>query len=665
MAATASSLPIPTFLGEFELTGVLGEGGFSVVYLAIDHSLERTVAIKEYMPSAIATRQADGTIHPRSPKHEETFRAGLASFINEARLLARFNHPALIHIHRVWEQNGTAYMAMQYCMGRTLRQVAQAEPLLVKEEAWLKTTFTPILDALELLHAENCFHRDISPDNILILQNGAPVLLDFGAARQVIGDMTQALTVILKPGFAPIEQYADDASLQQGSWTDVYGVGAVIYFLLKGKPPVASVARLVKDPMAKLAESDEFEAVSKPFREAIDGALVVHPDQRIRSIAELRGALQLPTFSPDSQFGGLFPMPPAVVPRTMSGDELVLHRLEAEAAVSSPNFSQQLSRPSTYPSETDAVATSDDSSKKRRRFALVAVPFAVAGVAAIALFSGGGKSEKQVTETVVAQSSASNVPDSSAPTLVASAPKLAEAAGDENRRNTASIDGVTMPVGASDSNLPTEHTPTTATRRTGIDSGQTPGDLGAQTSLASSGNAEIRVSAPNTSIAPRSASAANEPATRRPDPPAGISPSVPVNERDRPQTLTLTEKDREKVAKSAQERSMPPPNPIQGSSAPKQAQTVTGPGTETSPAPALKPASAPHQAALVRLSIRPWGQISVDGQPRGISPPLTRLQLAPGPHTVVITNGEFAPVVKQILVPDKGEVVVSHRFGGE
>ena len=110
---------------------------------------------------------------------------------------------------------------------------------------------------------------------------------------------------------------------------------------------------------------------------------------------------------------------------------------------------------------------------------------------------------------------------------------------------------------------------------------------------------------------------------------------------------------------------MPPPNPIQGSSAPKQAQTVTGPGTEASPAPALKPASAPHQAALVRLSIRPWGQISVDGQPRGISPPLTRLQLAPGPHTVVITNGEFAPVVKQILVPDKGEVVVSHRFGGE
>ena len=124
MGATASSLPVPTMLGEFELTGLLGEGGFSVVYLAVDHSLDRTVAIKEYMPSAIAARQSDGTVLPRSPKHEETFKAGLASFINEARLLARFNHPALIHIHRVWEQNGTAYMAMQYCPGRTLRQVA-------------------------------------------------------------------------------------------------------------------------------------------------------------------------------------------------------------------------------------------------------------------------------------------------------------------------------------------------------------------------------------------------------------------------------------------------------------------------------------------------------------------------------------------------------------
>jgi len=303
MAATASSLPLGTRLEEFELTGVLGEGGFSVVYLAMDHSLGRTVAIKEYMPSAIATRMPDGTVAPKSQQHEETFQAGLRSFLGEARLLTRFTHAALIHVHRIWEQNGTAYMAMQYCVGKTLRQIRQAQPELVKNEAWLKAMIAPVLDALEILHSENCFHRDISPDNILVLQSGAPVLLDFGAARQIIGDMTQALTVILKPGFAPVEQYADDTSLQQGPWTDVYGVGAVLYYLLMGKPPVASVARLVKDPMIKLADAPELASLSRPFREAIARALAVYPQQRLQSIADLREALQLPTFNPGALYG--------------------------------------------------------------------------------------------------------------------------------------------------------------------------------------------------------------------------------------------------------------------------------------------------------------------------------------------------------------------------
>ncbi|MDR0481493.1 MAG: serine/threonine protein kinase, partial [Gallionellaceae bacterium] len=319
MTATASSLPLGTRLEEFELTGVLGEGGFSVVYVALDHYLERTVAIKEYMPSSIATRLPDGTVAPKSPKHEEAFRAGLQSFVAEARLLTRFTHSALIHIHRIWEQNGTAYMAMQYCMGRTLRQISQTEPETVKNEGWLKATFAPILDALELLHSENCFHRDISPDNILVLQSGAPVLLDFGAARRIIGDMTQVLTVILKPGFAPIEQYADDKSLQQGPWTDVYGIGAVLYYLLMGKPPVASVARLVKDPMVKLADIQDIANVSRSFREAIDRALSVYPQQRIQSIADLRGALQLPTFMPEALLGGvLHPRTVPSPPRTAS-----------------------------------------------------------------------------------------------------------------------------------------------------------------------------------------------------------------------------------------------------------------------------------------------------------------------------------------------------------
>ena len=175
-AATAMSLPVGTRLGEFELLNVIGEGGFSIVYLALDHSLQRTVAIKEYLPGAIALRDAEGIVRPRFEKYETTFKTGLQSFLNEARILAQFEHPALIRIHRFWEQNGTAYMVMQYCKGKTLRQVLLDEPLRRQDEPWLKhQVMVPVLDALRLLHAKNYYHRDLSPDNIMVLDTGAPM----------------------------------------------------------------------------------------------------------------------------------------------------------------------------------------------------------------------------------------------------------------------------------------------------------------------------------------------------------------------------------------------------------------------------------------------------------------------------------------------------------
>ena len=295
---TANSLPAGTRLAEFELRGVLGEGGFATVYRAHDHSLRRTVAIKEYMPGALATRAPDGSVIAREPQMQATLARGLHSFLNEARLLAQFDHPALIRVYRFWEQNGTAYMAMQLCQGRTLRALRQAEPRLVASEPWLKHMLSPILDALELLHANDCYHRDISPDNIMVLDSGVPMLLDFGAARQAMGDATQALTVIVKPGFAPIEQY--DSVLEQGPWTDVYSLGAVLHFLVTGQPVTASVSRLLKDPLPRLADTPGL-ALSPAFARAIDRALTVHPEDRIRSIAEFREALELPTFWAEMQ----------------------------------------------------------------------------------------------------------------------------------------------------------------------------------------------------------------------------------------------------------------------------------------------------------------------------------------------------------------------------
>lgn len=279
-----NSLPIGTRIAEFEIREVIGEGGFGIVYLAFDHSLQRTVAVKEYMPSALAARSNDNTVTVRSKRHAEAFSAGLRSFINEARLLAQFDHPALVKVYRFWESHGTAYMAMRYYEGRTFKSVIRDNPELVNE-AWLKRLLQPVLGALDVLYAAQILHRDVSPENIMIQPDGQPVLLDFGAARQIVQDMAQSLTVILKPGFAPVEQYADDESMRQGPWTDIYSLSAVMYAAITGKAPPAAVARMLNDPIEPLAISGR-EGYSTQFLEAIDRGMAVRPEIRPQSIAE-------------------------------------------------------------------------------------------------------------------------------------------------------------------------------------------------------------------------------------------------------------------------------------------------------------------------------------------------------------------------------------------
>ncbi len=314
LSGSENCLPVGTRLSEFELTGIIGEGGFGSVYLAFDHSLQRTVAIKEYMPGALAGRNSDKSVLVRSERHKETFQTGLRSFINEARLLAQFDHPALIKVHRFWEQNNTAYMAMRFYEGQTLKNVIKNHPGMVTEE-WLRSMLTPILEALDALYKVNILHRDISPDNIMIQHTGGAVLLDFGAARQIIGDMTQALTVILKPGYAPVEQYADDTSMKQGPWTDIYALSAVLFAAITKKPPPTSVARMIKDPIEVLS-AQKYPDFSEVFLSAINKGLAVNPEQRPQTIDEFRRLIgiegnvvtlsgitlaSVPTFLPGSQ----------------------------------------------------------------------------------------------------------------------------------------------------------------------------------------------------------------------------------------------------------------------------------------------------------------------------------------------------------------------------
>ena len=285
------TLAVGTRLHEFEVLRVLGIGGFGVVYLAMDHTLQRQVAIKEYMPAAFVARADGAIVSLRSASYAETFQMGLHSFINEARLLAQFDHPSLVKVHRFWEGNGTAYMAMPYYAGRTLKDERRAMDR-PPDEAWLRGVIDPLLDALEVLHSADVYHRDISPDNILMLPDRHPVLLDFGAARRVIGDRTQTLTAILKPNYAPVEQYPD-AGMRQGPWTDLYALAAVARFMLTGQSPPPSAARAVRDDMRALAEPGNSRPAngSASFLSAIDWALAVRPQDRPHSVQVFRDAL--------------------------------------------------------------------------------------------------------------------------------------------------------------------------------------------------------------------------------------------------------------------------------------------------------------------------------------------------------------------------------------
>ncbi len=295
-----------TQLENFEIVRALGCGGFGTVHLAHDHQLQRDVAIKEYLPLQLAYRAEGLRVAVRSPELAATYAAGLRSFVNEARILARFDHPAVVKVHRFWEANGTAYMVMPWVRGPTLSEMRR-QMKRPPTEAWLRGVIDPLLDALAMLHAQGIYHRDIAPDNVLLPGDQMPVLLDFGAARRVIGDRTQCFTSVLKPSFAPIEQYAQARGLRQGPWTDLYALGALCVYMLTAVPPPPAAARAVHDELdrrllpAPAGVSDNLLAV-------IRWALAVRPHDRPQSVHEFRAALDGLIAVPAQQPG------PAAVP---------------------------------------------------------------------------------------------------------------------------------------------------------------------------------------------------------------------------------------------------------------------------------------------------------------------------------------------------------------
>ena len=293
--APAALGPVPrrpldagTRLRDYEITAATGAGSSSLVYLAWDHSLQRKVAVKEYHPGSLAARLDGSPAIVASARHVETFRAGLKRFVEEARLLARFDHPSLVKVYRFWEENGTAYMVMPFCDGPTLK-TALAELGHVPGEAELRAWLKPVLNAVTVLHEGRTWHQNIGPDEIVLTSTG-PVLLGFGAATRATGGSDPASPSGLKPGFAAIELYGSEAATRRGPWTDLYALAAVVQAAITGEAPPAAPDRLNDDTLQPLGQVAA-GLYGAGFLAAIDAALAVQPDRRPQDHEQFRALM--------------------------------------------------------------------------------------------------------------------------------------------------------------------------------------------------------------------------------------------------------------------------------------------------------------------------------------------------------------------------------------
>ena len=279
------ALPQGFRLHEYRIEGVLGQGGFGITYLATDVNLRAPLAIKEYLPEEIAYRSSDRSVSPNAVRHRERYQFGLEAFLAEARTLATFRHPNIVRVARFFEAHHTAYMVLEYERGQPLREWWPQHQAI--GERGLVARLQPLLDGLAVVHAAGFLHRDIKPDNIQVRQDdGRFVLLDFGSAGQTVA-LAEQQAVIVTPGFAPIEQYGYG---EQGAWTDIYALGATLYWAISGQKPPDAEARASGLAMKSAVELGKGR-YGEAFLRAIDWALQPRAAQRPRDIAAWRQAL--------------------------------------------------------------------------------------------------------------------------------------------------------------------------------------------------------------------------------------------------------------------------------------------------------------------------------------------------------------------------------------
>jgi len=275
------ALPAGYRIESYEIQAVLGKGGFGITYVALDLQLGKRVAIKELLPDTIATRVEGSTVVPQSTSLQNDWDWARESFQKEAKVLARFSHPAIVGVHRIIEANGTAYMVMDYVEGETyearLRRIGH-EP----DQASLMAVIGPLLDGLSEVHATGLLHRDIKPENILINRRGQPVLIDFGTARSAVG-ATMTMTMLGTPGYMPIEQ--SQTKGKKGPWTDIYAIGVMMCRAITGEKPPSATDRIMEDEFQWLSYR-QIPGYSEQFLQAVDWALRVRPEERPQSISD-------------------------------------------------------------------------------------------------------------------------------------------------------------------------------------------------------------------------------------------------------------------------------------------------------------------------------------------------------------------------------------------
>ncbi len=238
------ALPRGTMLFEYRIEGVIGHGGFGITYRALDTLLNEIVAIKEFFPNEVAVRVSDLTARAKSSSDKQALREGLDAFLEEARIIARFRHPNIMQVRRFFEAHGTGYIVLQFERGPSLEEVLARGPLA---EADLRVMLGGILNGLDVVHKQAVLHRDLKPRNVIIRDDGTPVLIDFGAARDFRMRDSRSVTKIASPGYSPPEQYGVGG--QQGPWSDFYALGAILYRAVTGTAPVDSLRRLRDDPL--------------------------------------------------------------------------------------------------------------------------------------------------------------------------------------------------------------------------------------------------------------------------------------------------------------------------------------------------------------------------------------------------------------------------------